>query len=218
MVTEDAGLAGPDLAEGIALSALAEGVPLLGHAHGQAVLLARHRDEVFAVGAFCTHYGAPLGDGLIVGDTVRCRWHHACFRMRTGEALRASALDPISCWQVERRGHRVYVGDRRVETGSQPSRAGAAQMPESIDIVGGGAAGNAAAETLRREGYAGTVTVLSADDSLPCDRPNLSKGYLAGSAADGTDLLRSPAFFQVPISPTCCACERSPTAAPSSPE
>jgi len=187
-------LAGPDFAKGIAASELAEGGMLPGHAHGEAVILARRGNDVFAVGAFCTHYGAPLADGLVVDDTVRCPWHHACFSLRTGEAVRAPALDAVSCWRVEQSGDRVYVREK-LEQVAAPRRHPTTTAPASIVIVGGGAAGNAAAEMLRREGFAGRVTILSADASLPCDRPNLSKGYLAGSAPDESNLLRTPGFY-----------------------
>ena len=96
-------LSGPNLAQGIPLSILADGAMLVGHAGGEAVLLARRGDEVFAVGAACSHYSGPLAEGLLAGDTVRCPWHHACFSLRTGAALRAPALNPIPCWRVEQR-------------------------------------------------------------------------------------------------------------------
>jgi NADPH-dependent 2,4-dienoyl-CoA reductase/sulfur reductase-like enzyme/nitrite reductase/ring-hydroxylating ferredoxin subunit len=188
-------LSGPDLAKGVALSKVADGAMLLGHAHGEPVLLARRGEELFAIGAFCTHYGAPLADGLLVGETVRCPWHHACFSLRTGDVLRAPALDRIACWRVEQRDGRAYVGER-LESVRQPSLPAKAGMPESVVIVGGGAAGNAAAETLRREGYSGRITMLSADTSAPCDRPNLSKGYLSGTAPAESIPLRSPNFYR----------------------
>ena len=142
----------------------------------------------------CTHYGAPLADGLLVGDTVRCPWHHACFSLRTGAALRAPALDPVSCWRVEQRDGSVYVREKLARPKQQrlPVAAGA---PKTVVIVGGGAAGNAAAETLRREGYSGRITMLSADASGPCDRPNLSKGFLAGTASAESNPLRPPEFY-----------------------
>ena len=100
--------AGPISPRASPASAIADGAMLLGHAHGEPVLLARRGDELFAIGAICTHYGAPLEQGLLVGDTVRCPWHHACFSLRTGEALRAPALNPVSCWRVEQQdGTRV---------------------------------------------------------------------------------------------------------------
>ncbi len=69
-------------------------------------------------------------------------------------------------------------------------------MPESVVIIGGGPAGNMAAETLRDEGYAGPITMLSADAALPADRPNLSKDYLAGRASEEWALLRPADFYR----------------------
>jgi apoptosis-inducing factor 3 len=182
---------GPDLTKGIPNADLAEGGMILGHVAGDAVLLARSGGKLFAIGAECTHYHGPLSEGALVGDTVRCPWHHACFSLRTGEALRAPALNPVACWQVEEREGRIYVREKLDPT-PRPART---TRPESIVIVGGGAAGNAAAEMLRREGYAGPVTMLSADDAGPYDRPNLSKDYLAGNAPEEWIPLRPPEFY-----------------------
>ena len=85
----------PDLKNGFALRDLRDGSMVLGQADGEDIVLARRGDEFFAVGSHCTHYGGPLAEGLMVDDTVRCPWHHACFSLRTGEALRAPALDPV---------------------------------------------------------------------------------------------------------------------------
>ena len=194
MSEEETKLGGPDLAQGVALSTLAEGALVLGHTQGEAVILARRGHELFAFEAFCTHYGAPLADGLLVDDTVRCPWHHACFSMRTGEAVRAPALDSITCWRVEQRDGNAYVGEKR-EHSAPPRSSLSSSVPRSVVIVGGGPAGNAAAEMLRREGYAGEITMFSADESGPCDRPNLSKGYLAGMAPAESNPLRSPEFY-----------------------
>jgi NADPH-dependent 2,4-dienoyl-CoA reductase/sulfur reductase-like enzyme/nitrite reductase/ring-hydroxylating ferredoxin subunit len=187
-------LSGPDLTKGVPLSKIADGGMLLGHAHGEPVLLARRGDGLFAIGAICTHYGAPLADGLLTGDTVRCPWHHACFSLRTVESLRPPALEPVTSSRVEQRNGSAYVGEKieSVEPRSLPASAG---IPGSVVIVGGGAAGNAAAETLRREGYSGRITMLSADESTPCDRPNLSKGFLAGTAAAESNPLRPLEFY-----------------------
>jgi NADPH-dependent 2,4-dienoyl-CoA reductase/sulfur reductase-like enzyme/nitrite reductase/ring-hydroxylating ferredoxin subunit len=188
-------LDGPDLTTGVPIGMIDEGGMLLGHANGEAVVVARRGHEVFAFDAFCTHYGAPLVDGLLVDDTVRCPWHHACFALRTGEAVRAPALDPISCWRVEQRDGIAHVREKLVRPSAPPSSSPTA-TPQSVVIIGGGAAGNAAAEMLRREGYSRGITMFSADQSGPCDRPNFSKGYLAGIAPDESNLLRSPEFFR----------------------
>ena len=206
MGAEKTKLSGPDFTQGVEISTIPDGTMLLGHANGEPVILARRGDEVFAIGAICTHYGAPLEQGLLDGDTVRCQWHHACFSLRTGEALRAPALDPVPRWRVEhwhnedvrdvaRLGGTIYVREK-LESVSRLSPSLAPGMPAKVVIVGGGAAGNAAAEMLRREGYSGRITMLSADGTVPCDRPNLSKGFLSGAASDESNLLRSQEFYK----------------------
>src|SRR5438132_2960802 len=100
---------GPDLSKGLDLAQLADGAMLLGHVGPEAVLLARRGEQVFAVGATCTHYGGPLAEGLFVGEEVRCPWHHACFSLRTGEALRAPALNPVACFDVEEQNGKLIV-------------------------------------------------------------------------------------------------------------
>ncbi|MDT3669428.1 MAG: FAD-dependent oxidoreductase [Aromatoleum sp.] len=196
MSDEKPELVGPDLCQGVPASSLTDGQPLLGHAQGEPVIVVRRGDEFFAVGAVCTHYSGPLAEGIVVGDTVRCPWHHAAFCLRTGEAVRAPALDPVPCRRVELRDGLVIVGEKIEPVATSPAPApSAAGLPEAIVIIGGGAAGNAAAEMLRREQFDGTITMLSADDSLPCDRPNLSKNYLAGSAPEEWISLRSAEFY-----------------------
>src|SRR5512143_917329 len=134
---------GPDLSLGIAIDAIADGAMRAGHVGEDAVLLARRGREFFAIGAACTHYGGPLAEGLIVGDTVRCPWHHACFSLRTGEALRAPALNPIPRFEVEQRGEKIYVLGKKPDAPAKPTLTSG---PSATVIVGGGAAGHAAAE------------------------------------------------------------------------
>lgn len=189
---------GPDLGAGVPLSTIPEGGTLTGHARGKPVLVTRRDDRVFAVGAVCTHYGGPLPEGLVVGDTVRCPWHHACFSLRTGEALRAPALKPLARWRAEVRDGSVFVIEE-LESGDgatpEPGRSAIVSPPSSILIVGAGAAGSAAAEMLRREGYEGPLTVIDPDDAAPYDRPNLSKDYLAGTAPEEWIPLRDREFY-----------------------
>jgi len=182
---------GPDLAQGIPSSELADGTVLIGHVGGEAVLLVRNGAKVSAIGAHCTHYHGPLAEGLVVDDTIRCPWHHACFSLKTGEALAAPALSPVDCWQVEEREGRIAIGSRKPRPA--PTKAGVGS--ERFVIVGGGAAGFAAAEMLRRRSFAGSITMLSNEDAAPVDRPNLSKDYLAGTAPEDWLPLRGDDWY-----------------------
>ena len=186
---------GPDLAQGIALTELTDGGKLVGHVGDELILLVRRGTDTFAVGASCTHYGGPLVDGLVVDDTVRCPWHHACFDLRTGKAMGAPALSPIACWSVEQRAGRIYVHEKRTQPQPKPRSTVSGKSPERIVIVGGGAAGFSAAQKLRQEQYQGSIVMLSNDDASPVDRPNLSKDYLAGKAPEDWIPLRSVSFY-----------------------
>jgi NADPH-dependent 2,4-dienoyl-CoA reductase/sulfur reductase-like enzyme/nitrite reductase/ring-hydroxylating ferredoxin subunit len=161
------------------------------------VLLARRGAEWFAIDSTCTHYHGPLGDGLVVGETVRCPWHHACFSLRTGEALGAPAVASVACWKVEQRDGKVFVREKAEAIAKPKAKArGAADKPGRIVIVGGGGAGFAAAEMLRREGFDGSLTMVSVDETAPYDRPNCSKDLLAGVAPEEWMPLQSPEFYK----------------------
>jgi NADPH-dependent 2,4-dienoyl-CoA reductase/sulfur reductase-like enzyme/nitrite reductase/ring-hydroxylating ferredoxin subunit len=189
----------PDFTKGFPVDDLQNGGMIQGRVGDEDVILARHADEFFAVGAGCTHYHGPLADGLIVGDELRCPLHHACFSLRTGMALCAPAFDAIPCWRVERVDNRVFVREKLPALAQYPeadAQNPPPNSPSSVVIVGGGAAGLAAADMLRRKGYDGPVTMISADDSAPYDRPNVSKDYLQEPIPDEWMNLRVPDFYQ----------------------
>ena len=192
MAEKKAEPSGPDLAHGIALSMFTNET-LLGHVGDQDVLLVRSGPEIFAIDAHCSHYHGPLAEGLVVGDSISCPWHHACFDLRTGEATRAPALTPLAVWQVDYEGDRFFVRRKREQPKSRGK--GPVDAPGKIVIVGGGAAGFAAAEMLRRQEFRGSIVMLSNDAASPVDRPNLSKDYLAGRAPEDWLPLGSGSFY-----------------------
>src|SRR5687767_6065763 len=204
-------LAGPDLARGVEVSTVRPGQVVAGHAFGDAVILARVDNNWFAVGASCTHYGAPLADGLLVGETIRCPWHHACFELRNGAASAAPALNDLPSYDVVVENTIVRVagkreGGRLTEEIRRPRGSRAPEVvrfeehpshgPRSVVIIGAGAAGTACAEMLRRERYQGPITMIEGDRDAPYDRPNLSKDYLAGSAPEEWLPLHPKEFYQ----------------------
>ena len=192
MSQEQSPPSGPDLTQGVALAAFADG-KLVGHVGDQEVLLVNSGTEIFAIAAQCSHYHGPLSEGLVVGDSIRCPWHHACFDLRSGEAVRAPAISALECWRVEQRNGRVFVHEKRQQ--SKPRAKAPADAPDKIVIVGGGAAGFAAAEMLRRREFRGSIVMLSSDAAAPVDRPNLSKDYLAGKAPEDWLPLRPDSFY-----------------------
>lgn len=184
-------LQGPDLGtEGIPREDLGAEVPAVGHYDGKPVAVVATPEGIRAVGGSCTHYGGPLGQGLCAGGHLRCPWHHAAFDLGTGRAVGAPALDPIPVYEVSEGDGRVFVIGRADLPDAAPVPP---VQPDTVVIVGSGAAGAAAAEELRKTGYRGPVTIIGVEP--PVDRPNLSKDYLAGNAPEEWIPLRSADFY-----------------------
>jgi NADPH-dependent 2,4-dienoyl-CoA reductase/sulfur reductase-like enzyme/nitrite reductase/ring-hydroxylating ferredoxin subunit len=181
-VTERQTQSGTDLTQGVPAESLPDGGMLTGHVADEMVLLARLGDEFLAVRATCTHYNGPLAEGILDGETIRCPWHHACFNLRTGAAIRPPALIDLPRWRVEVLDGQVFVREKLAPRVFSPARR--AGDPRSVLILGAGAAGNSAAETLRHEGFEGRITLVDPDVDAPYDRPNLSKDFLAGTIPD----------------------------------
>jgi NADPH-dependent 2,4-dienoyl-CoA reductase/sulfur reductase-like enzyme/nitrite reductase/ring-hydroxylating ferredoxin subunit len=184
---------GPDLTQGVAFRDVPDGGMLVGQTGGEAVILVRRGEDVWAVAATCAHWSGPLPDGLLVDCQIRCPWHHAWFDVRTGEAVGPPSPRDIATWEVLREGDRVRVGKKRP---AGVSRSGA-KGPTSVVMVGAGGAADFAAATLRREGYTGPITLIGRDDeTLPMDRPNLSKDFLSGVAPEAWLPIRDAKYYR----------------------
>jgi apoptosis-inducing factor 3 len=193
MSTDPLSQKGHDFAAGLALDLAPQEGLVAGHVGDELVLLWIKAGEFHAVAGACTHYGGHLAEGLLDGDRIHCPLHHACFSLRTGEALAAPAFNSLVRWKVETEDGVIFI--REPLDAAQPVHARQDLAPDRIVIVGGGAAGFAAAEMLRRRGFAGSLTLLSADAAAPYDRPNLSKDYLAGTAPEEWMPLKGPDFY-----------------------
>src|SRR5687768_9875650 len=203
-------LTGPDLTRGIEIAGIRPGELIAGHAFGEPVLLVHVEPNWLAVGGKCTHYGANLAEGVLVSETIRCPWHHACFNLRNGAASCAPALNDLPSYSLLVENNILRVTEKRDHTrlraddpGSRGSRAPAKVVldenpilgPSSVFIIGASAAGIACAEMLRREAYTGPITLVDMDPDVPYDRPNLSKDYLAGNAPEEWLPLHPKEFF-----------------------
>jgi NADPH-dependent 2,4-dienoyl-CoA reductase/sulfur reductase-like enzyme/nitrite reductase/ring-hydroxylating ferredoxin subunit len=184
---------GPNFAEGIAIADL-RGTITKGRVGDEPAILVRRNGESAIIGAYCSHYHGPLAEGLIADGTIRCPWHHACFDLRTGEAVRAPAFSPVASWITEEVEGKIFARDKRPRSKPTPL-SNRPNHPQKILILGGGAAGFAAAEQLRRNDFHGSITMLSNDNAPPVDRPNLSKDYLAGKAPESWVPLRPRSFY-----------------------
>jgi NADPH-dependent 2,4-dienoyl-CoA reductase/sulfur reductase-like enzyme/nitrite reductase/ring-hydroxylating ferredoxin subunit len=162
------------------------------------VLLARVDGEFYATGSQCPHYAAPLADGVLCDHQVRCPWHQACFDVRTGDLVEPPALSALPRFDVRVDGEDVIVTlpDKVKGRRLMPM---AKHDPEADDrtfvIIGAGAAGIAAAEALRQDGFQGRIAMVTKERHLPYDRPDLTKDYLASTDHQYSPALRSETFY-----------------------
>ena len=179
-------------------------------AGGTAVLLSRVGGRFYATTAHCTHYGAPLATGLLAGTTVVCPWHHAVFDVTSGALCGPPAADALRTFSVRVDEGGVFVSvpadadehgkgvDYRTSDGRLPEMAEPSEEADErvFVILGGGAAGQAAAEMLRHEGFQGRIVMATPEAEAPYDRTKLSKAYLAGGAGDDALPLRDARFYE----------------------
>jgi len=165
---------------------------------GKEILLVKLEDKFYAHGAHCTHYGAPLAEGVLHNSIIMCPWHHACFNAKNGDMVEPPARDSLPNYEVKIVNNDVIV--------MLPDELPMSRKPEMVKhdpedkknyiILGGGAAGNAAAQALREAGYKGNITIITKEARFPYDRPNLSKAYLSGEAPSEWMPLRDKDFYE----------------------
>lgn len=168
-------------------------------AEDQKVLLVKINGKFHAMGGLCPHYGAPLHEGILSGDRIVCPWHHAAYDARSGDLKEPPSLDALAHYEARVDGENVIV---RVPEPFEGSRAPhmTKSDPEAdkrtFVIIGTGAAGNAAAQTLREDGFKGRIVMITHENRLPYDRPQLSKEYMEGKSDEGAVQLRPEDFYR----------------------
>ncbi|MEN9870936.1 MAG: hypothetical protein RLZZ171_1924, partial [Cyanobacteriota bacterium] len=162
------------------------------------ILLSKINDQYYATSAFCTHYGAPLAKGVLCGERIVCPWHNACFNAIAGQQLEPPGLDSLTHFAVRVEGEQVLVS--LPDEIAQKRTLSMARHEPSVDprtfvVLGAGAAGMAAVEMLRQQGFQGKVVLISAESKLPYDRTKLSKNYLQGNAKADSLPVRDCQFY-----------------------
>ncbi|KAJ8367898.1 hypothetical protein SKAU_G00079260 [Synaphobranchus kaupii] len=164
---------------------------------GQKVLLVHSEGEFSALGNLCTHYGAPLSKGALLGSRVRCPWHGACFNIKTGDLEEYPGLDSLPCHKVTIENNKVFVSISKKSLNLvkrvNPMGCRVAEVNHTVLLIGGGPASLLCAETLRQENYGGRIVMVTRDDLPPYDRTKLSKVL---NVDWSSILLRQREFFQ----------------------
>lgn len=150
---------------------LKEGLPVAVTVDENKIMLVRIKGKIYACGNECSHYGAPLTDGLLSDHIVTCPWHNAKFDVTSGKMTSAPALNNLPPYEVKVKNGDVYV--RSAGSATIPMPAG--RDERTFLIIGAGASGHAAAEMLRGEGFAGRIVMVTGEPDRPYDRTMLQR-------------------------------------------
>jgi NADPH-dependent 2,4-dienoyl-CoA reductase/sulfur reductase-like enzyme/nitrite reductase/ring-hydroxylating ferredoxin subunit len=164
----------------------------------KSILITKYEGKLRAVSNYCPHFGAPLHTGVMIDRVVKCPWHGASFDVVTGKTDISPALDDLTTFEVIEENGQFYVKLPKDLTKLKNQKTAKMAKRDSNDqrkivIVGAGAAGLSAAETLRQAGYTGEVILVSQEESLPYDRTMLTKWV--PPKVDGI-ALRGKEFFE----------------------
>jgi nitrite reductase/ring-hydroxylating ferredoxin subunit/thioredoxin reductase len=165
----------------------------------QKALLVHQNGKFTAVSSKCTHYGAPLVKGCLGEGRVRCPWHGACFNITTGDIEDFPGLDSLTRYDVKVDGENVVIHAAKEDLDKgrrqfiQKSPKDHSTNGKVYVLIGGGPATVECAETLRQEGFNGRIILCSRENTLPYDRPKLSKAL--NLTADKI-ILRPESFYK----------------------
>ena len=192
MASDDKGPTGPDLSKGVSAGDLPDGGMLAGHIGDDEILLVRQNGTLFALSAHCTHYHGPLADGLLVGETVRCPWHHARFNLADRRSDRSAGAQPADLLAGRRAGRQ---GLRQKQKEPSPRRRQPDRQTSTLSSSVAALPDLPPRRCCAAAASPDSITMLSNDDAAPVDRPNLSKDYLAGSAPEDWVPLRGDDWY-----------------------
>jgi len=170
---------------------LEEGVPFGVKLGDKDIVVVKLNGRIHACGGKCPHKGAPLEEGLVTDHALVCPWHSARFDIKTGSLEAPPAMDDLCSCKVKIERGQVYIGPA-IEPESPSLES---TQREIYVIIGAGGAGNACAETLRREGFRGRIVMITEESELPYDRTSLSKGYMNGSVPLDEVPLRPEGYY-----------------------
>jgi len=110
MVNQNAFREGPEkFQDAIELDSLEENKLTRVTVEGQPILLVRRGSHIYAIGAVCSHLGAPLEEGTIKGDEVECPWHYSRFALEDGRFTQGPTTAPVPAYDTRVRAGMVQV-------------------------------------------------------------------------------------------------------------
>jgi apoptosis-inducing factor 3 len=126
------------------------------------ILLLRTLDgEWGAFNASCPHAGAPLEKGALYSDRLICPWHKSCFAASDGAVLEPPSLESLQSYFLEITEEEIRIDLESTTPKQYAPNRGKVNANQTFAILGGGAAGAAAARELRALGFAGRLVMIS---------------------------------------------------------